>query len=132
MIARLAALFAVVVFVTGLFGCSNVNNEGNFTKKVDKVRPGMTESQVHDALGAPDRKSGGVVDLRTSSSGSALVGAVPAGSRYEDWYYDRNGTHYHVLFAASTTHPGRWEVVRTTATPAGAAVGSADPVPPAR
>jgi hypothetical protein len=134
MTARLAALVAVLVFTSaGLLGCSNVNSEGNFTKKIDKVRPGMTESQVRDALGAPDRKSGGVVDVQPrGDSGSALVGAVPVGSRYEDWYYDRNGTHYHVLFAGSTAHPGRWEVVRTTATPAGASIGSTDPVPPAR
>jgi hypothetical protein len=133
MIARFAAIAAVLVLVTGLFGCSNTNSEGNFTKRIDKVRPGMTESQVRDALGAPDRKGGGVVDLSPNGgSGSVLVGAVPAGSRYEDWYYDRSGTHYHVLFAASTLHPGRWEVVRTTATPAGASVGGADPVPPGR
>ena len=134
MTARLAALLAVLMFGTlGLFGCSNVNSEGNFTKKIDKVRPGMTESQVREALGGPDRKSGGTVDASPrGGSGSVLVGAVPAGSRDEDWYYDRNGTHYHVLFAASTVHPGRWEVVRTTATPAGASVGGADPVPPGR
>ena len=134
MTARLAALLAVLMFgALGLFGCSNVNSEGNFTKKIDKVRPGMTESQVREALGGPDHKGGGVVDASPrGGSGSVLVGAVPAGSRYEDWYYDRNGTHYHVLFAASTLHPGRWEVVRTTATPAGASVGGADPVPPGR
>ena len=134
MTVRLAALLAVLMFASaGPLGCSNVNSEGNFTKKIDKVRPGMTQSEVHDALGAPDRKGGGIVELQpTGGSGSALVGAVPAGSRYEDWYYDRNGTHYHVLFAASTAHPGRWEVVRTTATPAGATVGGADPVPPPR
>jgi hypothetical protein len=134
MIVRLTALLAVLAFASaGLLGCSNVNSEGNFTKKIDKVRPGMTQSEVHDALGAPDRRGGGVVEPQpTGGSGSALVGAVPAGSRYEDWYYDRKGTHYHVLFAASTLHPGRWEVVRTTATPAGATVGGADPVPPPR
>jgi len=134
MTARLAARLALLVFGSlGLFSCSNVNSEGNFTKKIDKVRPGMTESQVREALGGPDRKSGGTVDATPhGGSGSGLVGAGPAGSRYEDWYYDRNGTHYHVLFAASTLHPGRWEVVRTTATPAGASVGGADPVPPGR
>jgi hypothetical protein len=133
MSARFAAIAAVLVLVTGLFGCSNTNSEGNFTKRIDKVRPGMTESQVRDALGAPDRRGGGVVEPSPNGgSGSVLVGAVPAGSRYEDWYYDRSGTHYHVLFAASTLHPGRWEVVRTTATPAGASVGGADPVPPGR
>src|SRR3954452_20688560 len=94
MTARLAARLAVLVFGSlGLFGCSNVNSEGNFTKKIDKVRPGMTESQVREALGGPDRKGGGVVDASPrGGSGSVLVGAVPAGSRYEDWYYDRNGT----------------------------------------
>ena len=134
MTARFAPLMAVLMLAfTGLLGCSNTNSEGNFTKRIDKVRPGMTESQVRDALGAPDHKSNGVVDVQPAGgSGSVLVGAVPAGSRYEDWYYDRNGSHYHVLFAASTLHPGRWEVVRTTATPAGASVGGADPVPPGR
>ncbi len=130
MTMRLTLALASLFFVAG---CAGGGSREDFSRRVNKIREGMTQSQVRDELGAPDSKSGGVVDLSpTPSPGRVLVGRVPAGARYEDWFYRRGDTHYHVLFARGTTHPGRWEVARTVAGPADAAVGRTDPVPPGR
>lgn len=118
-------------------GCasSRARSGGDFTKSIDKVRPGMTQSQVRSALGGPDRVTKGVVEWNPPPGPSvALMGVVQVGTPYEDWFYDGGDTHYHVFFgppgSVSSSKPGELEVLTTPrASPASAAVGGVDVAP---
>ena len=130
----------MVGIMLALAGCHSDNGEGGptgaggqFTKTVNKIRPGMTQGQVRDALGKPDARSIGRVELNPPPGpGEALVGKLPVGARYEDWFYSHGDAHFHVLFGPSVERPGMWEVATVYATPAHSAVGGVDPVPPPR
>jgi len=121
-------------------GCANnhARSGGEFTRTIDKIRPGMTQAQVRAALGSPDRVTKGVVEWNPPPGPSvALMGVVRVGTPYEDWFYNGGDTHYHVFFgpggSVSGSNAGQWEVLTTPrASPASAAVAGVDAVPPAR
>jgi hypothetical protein len=121
-------------------GCAHghAHSGVEFTRSIDKVRPGMTQSQVRAALGNPDHVTKGVVEWNPPPGPSvAMMGVVRVGTPYEDWFYDGGDTHYHVFLgppgSAGVSNKGEWEVLTTPrASPASAAVAGVDVVPPAR
>lgn len=114
-------LFIVLAAGLALGGCASHTAPTDFSKRVDQIRNGMTEAQVRNMLGAPDRKVEGVISVGSEPSPPAPVAAVLLpGQHYKHWFYKQGSTYYHVYFGPSDTHPGRWEVVGTRANPASA------------
>lgn len=135
--SRLIAGPAALLLAVGLAALAGCGGGGgpkattDFRTSANKIRPGMTQSQVRDELGKPDKEFDGVVQVGNPADPSAwIVGRAPAGSRYERWFYDRGDTHYHVYFGRSVTRPGRYEVVNVRANPEDAAVAGTSPPPP--
>ena len=91
-----------------------------FSREVDKVRPGMSQSEVRSRLGDPDRRREGTISLHPDPLPAANLAAyAPLGTPYREWDYKRADSRYHVFFVPDASRGG-WQVLTVKANPAGA------------
>jgi hypothetical protein len=90
----------------------------DFQKKVNQIQTGTPKGDVIRAIGKPDQNIKGVAGVQLP--GPQPPATINAGSRYEHWIYVRGDSEYHIFMGGSTTDPGRWVVMSSSANPIGA------------
>ncbi len=109
----------LLLFMALYLGCT-YHPPKEFMKTVNSVEPGTPQIRVLEQLGRPDSKSDGLTTVslrRDPSAAGELARDVPAGTRYQEWVYERGDSDFHVMFVPTPGRPGWWEVVEVRSTP---------------
>lgn len=115
-----SAFWALVVGSVG--GCAHTGPQSrmDFSREVDKIRTGMSETEVRSRLGDPDHTREGAVALHPEHVPTVnLASYAPVGTPYKEWDYKRSDSRYHVFLVPDATRGG-WQVLTVTANTAGA------------